>query len=205
MYQLARTFAAVFGEAAVPARVRPVFAEWAIFPQHYNDTMRWLGATYGDPSKYIYALGTTGYFGGDNKAPNMTVADVYAAFLNSTATQAKYRAQMNDLAGAFGVKVVAYEAGPGWGVGSMNNLGAYIIAQRFAPMRAITSGDVAGWAAGGANMAAYNHFGMSGRPSRFGMWGHAESFFNQSTPKWCAVVDTMGAALTPETAACAGW
>jgi len=205
VYALARTFAAVFGEAAVPARVRPVFAEWSIFPQHYNATMRWLSATYGDASKYVYAIGTTGYFGGNNKAPNMTLDAVFAEFANSTATQAAPRAAFAALAAELGVKVVAYEAGPGWGVGSMNNLGAFIVAQRLAPMRALTAGDVAAWAAAGGAADAYNHFSLSGKPARFGMWGHAENFFNQSTPKWCAVVDTTGAALTPETAACAGW
>jgi len=33
LYQASRNFAAVFGEAAVPSQIRPVYAEWSIFPQ----------------------------------------------------------------------------------------------------------------------------------------------------------------------------
>ena len=29
------------------------------------------------------------------------------------------------------------------------------------------------------------------------MWGHVEHMFNRSTPKWCGVLDSTGAPLTP--------
>ena len=81
---------------------------------------------------------------------------------------------MNGLGDDFGIKVVAYEAGPGWSVGDTKNLQSFILAQRMAPMRQIVVNDVVSWAAAGPNMAAYNHFSLVGMPSRFGMWGHAE-------------------------------
>ena len=69
-------------------------------------------------------------------------------------------------------------------------------------MRDLVLADVAGWAAGGASRGAYNHFSLAGLPSRYGQWGHMEHIFNTSTPKWCAVLDAVGA---PEPAGCAGW
>ena len=199
-YELSRTFAGAFGEAAVPSQVRPLYADWPIFPQRYNATLAWFNATYGAPSKYLYGMASTGYFGGTPLKAPMTLAQVYAEYANSTATQAKARAELAAIARAWGLKLVAYEAGPGWSVGNMANLGQYILAQRFAPMRGVTAADVQAWADAGGD--AYNHFSMSGLPSRFGQWGHVEHFFNLSTPKWCAVLDTTGAALPP---GCAGW
>jgi hypothetical protein len=145
-------------------------------------------------------MASTGYFGGTPLKAPMALAQVYAEYANSTATQAKARAELAAIARAWGLKLLAYEAGPGWAVGNMANLGQYILAQRFAPMRSVTSSDVQAWADAGGD--AYNHFSMSGLPSRFGQWGHVEHFFNQSTPKWCAVLDTTGYPLTP---GCAGW
>jgi len=195
VYEISRTFAAVFGEAAVPNQVRPVLAEWTIFPQHYIDLLTWFSKTYGPPNKYLYAIAIDSYFGGDNKESNMTLDQIYADYDSSTAGLAARHKQYNDIATQWGLKVVAYEAGPGWNVGSTQNLQNYILAQRFAPMRKVTVGNVEAWAAAGPAMAAYNHFSLSGLASRFGMWGHVESFFNQSTPKWCAVLDIAGAPL----------
>jgi hypothetical protein len=202
VYQLSRTFAAVFGESSVPNLVRPILAQWSIFPQHYVDLLNWLSTTYGPPNKYLYAIAIDSYFGGDNKTPNMTFNQIYAAYNSSTSSQASLHKQYNDLATKYGIKVVAYEAGPGWNVGSMDNLQNYILAQRFAPMRYVTVGNVEAWAAAGPAMDAYNHFSLAGLASRYGMWGHVESFYNQTTPKWCAVLDVTGAPLPR---GCQGW
>jgi len=199
-YELSRTFAGAFGEAAVPSIVRPLYADWPIFPQRYNATLAWFNATYGAPSKYLYGMAATGYFGGDALKTPMTFDQVYAEYRNSTANQAKSRAELAAIASYWGLKLVGYEAGPGWSVGNMANLGQYILAQRFAAMRSVTSEDVQAWADAGGD--AYNHFAMAGLPSRFGQWGHVEHFFNLSTPKWCAVLDTTGSPLTQ---GCTGW
>ena len=187
-YELSRTFASAFGEAAVPGTVRPLYADWPIFPQRYNATLAWFNATYGAPSRFLYGMASTGYFGGSALKTPMTLAAVYEEYRNSTANQAAARAELAAIAAHWGLQLVAYEAGPGWSVGNMNNLGQYIVAQRFAEMRSVTSEDVAAWAAAGGG--AYNHFAMAGLPSRFGQWGHVEHFFNQR----CA---RQGARLPP--------
>jgi hypothetical protein len=160
---------------------------------------------FGDVSKWIYATSTPGYFGGEDAGANMTLDEIFAEYANSTVNGLADRKAMNALGDDFGIKIVADEAGPGWSVGDLKNVQAFIVAQRKPQMRQIVVNDVAAWASAGSNMAAYKHFAMVGMPSRFGMWGHAEDMWNQSTPKWCAVMDTTGAALTPHTQACSGW
>ena len=169
VYELSRTFAAVFGEAAVPSRVRPVYADWPIFPKRYNATLAWFNSTYGAPAKYLYAMAATGYFGAAPLKTPETYDQIYEGYRNSTAQQAAPRAALAAIAQYWGLKLVAYEAGPGWGVGDTDNVGNFIVAQRLAPMRAVTAGDVQGWADAGGD--AYNHFSMTGLASRFGMWG----------------------------------
>lgn len=197
VYELSRTFAAVFGEAAVPTqRVRPVYAEWSIYPQRYNATLAWFAATYGPPAKFLYGMAATGYFGGGlTKTPNATLDDIYADYRNDTAKQAASRAELAAVAAQWGLKLVAYEAGPGWNVGTTTNLANYIIAQRMAPMKAVVLNDVTAWAAAGGG--EYNHFSLAGYYSRFGQWGHAEHYFNQTTPKTCAVLEATGSPLPP--------
>jgi hypothetical protein len=51
VYEIAQTFAAVFGQDQVPTRIRPIYADWVIYPQRYNETLTWFNATYGPPSK----------------------------------------------------------------------------------------------------------------------------------------------------------
>lgn len=92
----------------------------------------------------------------------MTVDDVFAAYTASTASQAKARADFNALGAYWGLKVLAYEGGPGWDVGQTTALTSYILAQRMPPMRGIIQADVAGWAAAGPQMDVYNHFAMAG-------------------------------------------
>jgi len=78
---------------------------------------------------------------------------------------------------------MSYEGGPGWNVGTMTNLGNYIIAQRHAPMKDVLMNDVAGWEAAGGN--SYNHFTLSGLYSRSGQWGHTEHYFNTTSESAC--------------------
>lgn len=193
VYQLSRTFADVFGDAAVPSIIRPVYADWAIYPQRFNATLSWFAATYGPPSQYLYGMATTGYFGGGCKIANATTSDIYADYRNSTASQAAARAELVAIAAAYGLKLVGYEGGPGWDVGQTANLANYIIAQRLAPMKAVVVDDVRAWQATGAY--EYNHFALGGLYSRFGQWGHVEHYFNQTTPKNCAILELAGSPL----------
>jgi hypothetical protein len=189
VYELSRTFAAVFGEAAVPSQIRPVYADWAIYPARFNATLAWFAATYGPPAKYLYGMATTGYFGCDPKTVS-DIPSIYRCYANDTANQAAARGVLAGIAASYGLKLLAYEAGPGWDVGTTTQLSNFIIAQRLAGMKAVTVGDVAGWAAAGGDV--YNHFSLGGLYSRFGQWGHFEHFYNTTTPKYCAVLETTG-------------
>lgn len=202
LYEIAATFAQVFGPGAVPSRVRPIYAEWPLFPARYNDTLTWAATTYGvPPSSWLYGMAITGYYGEAPKGDNATLSDVYDGYTNSSDTQVGTRTAFAALAKGWGLKLVAYEAGPGWDVGSTNSVGTVILAQRFPPMRAAVAYDVlSSWVPSGGG--EYNYFSSVGVPSRYGQWGAAESFFNASTPKLCALRDLTGADATP---GCEGW
>ena len=104
---------------------------------------------------------------------------IYADYRNDTSKQAASRAALATVAQAWGLQFVSYEGGPGWNVGTMTNLGSYIIAQRHTPMKAIVENDVTAWAAAGGN--SYNHFTAAGLYSRSGQWGHVEHYFNTTS------------------------
>jgi hypothetical protein len=50
-YQIGQTFAAVFGQEAMLTQIRPIYADWPLFPDRYNATLAWFNATYGPPKK----------------------------------------------------------------------------------------------------------------------------------------------------------
>lgn len=111
-----------------------------------------------------------------------TLDDIFADYSNSTKNQAAARASLSAIAASYGLKHVAYEAGPGWDVGTQTNLANFIIAQRKLPMKQIVMDDVASWVANGGG--EYNHFSLAGLYSRFGQWGHVEHYFNRcGTPE----------------------
>jgi len=174
--------------------VRPIYAGWSIQPQDYNSTLSWFNATYGAPSQFLYGLAGTAYYGGGAPA-NATTDQIIESYLESTIDQISMWERLSAVASFWGIKLTAYEAGPGWNVGSTVNVGGFIVAQRVPPMRASVVRNVEAWAAVGG--AEYNYFSLCGEPSRYGMWGALENFFNQSTPKFCAAVDTTGYPLTP--------
>lgn len=194
VYEIAKTFEAVFGAGSVPSQIRPIYADWPLFPDRYNETLAWANATYGPPSSFLYGMAITGYYGGNPKADNMTFDQIYADYKNDSMTQFPTRQQFVSIANYWGLKLVGYEAGPGWSVGKTDSLANYIIAQRLAPMRDVVTNDILNsWQAAGAQ--EYNYFALSGYASKYGQWGATESYFNATTPKYCALLDLTGSTL----------
>lgn len=35
--------------------IRPIYADWSIYPERYNETLAWFNATYGWPGKWVAA------------------------------------------------------------------------------------------------------------------------------------------------------
>ena len=68
VHAIGQNFAAVFGAGSLNTQIRPVYADWPIFPQRYNATLSWFNATFGWPGDFLYGMAITGYFGGNAKA-----------------------------------------------------------------------------------------------------------------------------------------
>ena len=209
VHALGQAFAAVFGAGSLNAQVRPIYADWPLFPQRYNATLAWFNATFGAPSSFLYGMAATGYFGGNAKAlgPAPTADAIYDSYRNDSDAQLGSRAELAAVARYWGLKLVAYEAGPGWSVGETTGVGAWILAQRGYQMRDVVKYDVeASWAPAGGE--AYNCFSLSGDYSRYGMWGFAEWLQNLTTPRYCALLDLTQdpqVPLPPAFAGCKGW
>jgi len=135
-------------------------------------------------------MATTGYFGGDAKSlgPTPALEDIYTNYRNSSDSQYASRSQLATIAASWGLKLVAYESGPGWNVGETIGIGQWILAQRFAEMRQVIKYDIdTSWVPAGGD--AYNCFSLSGDYSRYGMWGFTEWLQNITTPRYCALID----------------
>lgn len=200
--QIGQVFTHVFGPGSFGTRVRPIWADVWSFPAHnMSATLQWFTKTYGPPANYFYGMATAGYYGGNNVVANMTLDEIYGQYKRDSDTLKPARVAMVQLAAAYGLKMTAYEAGPGWDVGKMDSVGNFIIAQRLAPMRDVYRYDLeSSWIPAGGDL--YNQFSLLGSYSRFGMWGAAEHFFNTSTPKYCGALDVIGGPLPP---GCQGW
>jgi hypothetical protein len=195
VYEIAQTFQAAFGAGALKDTIRPVYSDWPLFPQRYNETLTWANATYGSPSNWLYGMAITGYFGG-NPTPNMTMEQIYLEYTNSSINQLATRTTFAKIAAYWSIKLLGYEAGPGWSVGKTDSLANYIVAQRMSPMREVVNNDVLNsWQVAGGQ--EYNYFSLAGYASKYGMWGAAESYFNATTPKYCAILDLTGTPLPP--------
>jgi hypothetical protein len=205
VHELAQNFAAVYGPDSLNTQLRPVYADWTIYPARFNATLAWFNRTYSFPGTFLYGMAATGYFVGDAKAlgPTPALEDIYASYRNDSDSQLGLRTQLAQVAAAWGLKLVAYEAGPGWNVGETTGVGAWILAQRFAEMRQVIKYDVeTSWAAAGGG--TYNAFSLTGQYSRYGQWGFTENTFNLTTPKYCALLDmTQPPGSLPE--GCRGW
>ena len=154
-------------------------------------------------------MATTGYFGGDAKTlgPTPSLDDIYTNYRNSSDSQYASRSQLATIASFWGLKLVAYESGPGWSVGETTGVGQWILAQRFAPMRDVVKYDVeTSWLPAGGDV--YNCFSLSGDYSRYGMWGFSEWLQNITTPRYCSLIDMTqppNEPLPPQLAKCKGW
>ena len=141
---------------------------------------------------------STQYFGptADFKYPSVaaTLAQYKQAAVNNTAMTATYAG----LKRMFGVKLAAYEAGPGYRVGALGpgkELTVVIEASRDPGMQAIVEYDIESmYFSNGGDI--YNYFAAVGEVSRYGCWGAMEFWTDLDrkplSPKMQAIVQVTG-------------
>ena len=99
--------------------------------------------------------------------------------------------EIGEIASVWGLKLAAYEAGPGMKVGDKTNIGNRIEAQRDPGIKPIVVEDVLdNWFGLPRPGDVYNYFSLAGAYSRYGCWGATDDISDLTTPKYQAISET---------------
>ena len=190
LIEIGRIFENVFGTGTLGRRVLPIFAEWTIFPAHYDEILNWANQFYGPPNKYFYGVAQTHYYSDSDAPANANVQQILAAIKNSSDSGYAKTLEIGEIASVWGLKLAAYEAGPGMKVGNTTNIGNRIEAQRNAGMKQIVVDDVLdNWFGLPRPGDIYNYFSLCGAYSRYGCWGATDDISDLTTPKYEAILE----------------
>jgi len=123
--RISQLFAAVYGQAAINTTIRPVYMNQYVQPFLAQDGLNYLQQNFGNPDKYIYAIGGAPYF---SLPKSYTTLDGFFTSLTAGANQivpgfsgtpaysGHYPVYSNisyqSLANYYGLKNVSYEGGP---------------------------------------------------------------------------------------------
>ena len=191
LMEIGKIFASVFGSSAYNRKIFLIFAEWTIFPQHYDATLNWANMVFGvAPHSYLHALAQTHYFS-DSAAPaNANVEQILTAIKNSSDTAYVNTLEIGEIASVWGLKLAAYEAGPGMKVGDTANIGNRIEAQRNPEIKQIVVDDILkNWFGLPRPGDLYNYFSLASAYSRYGCWGATDDLSDLTTPKYQAILE----------------
>ena len=191
LMEIGQIFSSVFGSSSYNRKIFLIFAEWTNFPQHYDTALNWASIVFGIPPRnYLYALAQTHYFS-DSKAPtNATVEQILAAIKNSSDNGYVNTLEIGEIASVWGIKLAAYEAGPGMKVGDTTNIGNRIEAQRHSSIKQIVVDDILkNWFGLPRPGNMYNYFSLAGAYSRYGCWGATDDLSDLATPKYQAILE----------------
>ncbi len=194
LYEIGKIFEKVYGKGSLNTTIRPVYAAWTIQPQWYSEVLGWMKQTYGDPSKYFYAIGETGYFNDQRAGKTANPAEVVEAMRRDSVAGIGYRRKLKAVANEFGLKLAAYEAGPDNGGGNPTNIGNRILANRSKAMGDLVVEHFRDRMFGeGVDLATY--FVLSSAFSRHGAWGATEDYRNLKTAKMTAISKLLGGSV----------
>ncbi len=177
--ELAQLFEQVFGTGSLNSRIRVVLCwhqpmlKWQVEPM-----LNYVKKTFGEPNRFIYAIGCQTYFGGGSDAGESVdkiLADCRASItsqINESAGNQSGRMQWIATAKKWGLVggFCSYEGGPDHGGGSTVNLANRILAERSPGMGELLkyNYDDAFFQLGG-NLAM--QFTLSSAYTRYGCWG----------------------------------
>ena len=136
LIEIGKIFPSVFGSTAY-------ISKWTIFSLHYDTILNWANIVFGiAPSKYLYALAQTHYFSDTEASAHASVQQILAAVKNSSDNGYVKTLQIGEIASVWGLKLAAYEAGPGMNVGDTTNIDNRIEAQRNPAIKQIAVDDI---------------------------------------------------------------
>lgn len=194
LIEIGKIFASVYGESAYNRKFFLIFAEWTNFPQHYDEILNWAYTVFGEnPKNYFYAIAQTHYFSDSAASEKASIQEILAAIKNSSDTSYEKTLEIGEIASIWGLKLAAYEAGPGMKVGNMVNIGNRIEAQRDKGIKQIIVDDVLkNWFGLPRPGDIYNYFSLAGTYSRYGCWGSTDDLSDLMTPKYQAILEITG-------------
>ena len=195
--EISDIFRGVYGDAAMMATIRPVFAGQVVQPYIAQMGLEFVETVYGPPSRYFYALAGAPYFnlGARQTVDGLTAADVLAAMGDSVTALSKVNAFEKNIALArwYNLPLLAYEGGADtFGPGS---LAAKKAASLDPAMLALCKRYLSTWyAAGGETMMWYTA-GATNWDTQYGSWGLTNDFANTTAPKIQCMDQTLAGAL----------
>ena len=123
LMQIGNDFAAVFGQAAINTRIRPVLSNIPI-PSVFAGQLTYINAVFGAPSKFFYAVAaatyanmdgpgnTTNTINGGNNNPNLSASDVLTDLSANGYGATSFYVSFDALVQQYGLQMDAYESGP---------------------------------------------------------------------------------------------
>ena len=126
----------------------------------------------------------------DDPEKKIPVEEILTAIKNSSDTSYIKTLEIGEIASVWGLKLAAYEAGPGMKVGDTTNIGNRIEAQRDKGIKQIVVDDVLkNWFGLPRPGDIYNYFALAGTYSRYGCWGSTDDLSDLMTPKYEAILE----------------
>lgn len=168
-------FGEVFGTTEINKRVRPVLGVQIVYGITYEQPLKYLKDTYGDPRNYIYGIAGAAYLsvGEANMVKdNLTVDDVIAGFednLNNVVPQ--FIELEKSFAIEYGLKMLQYEGGPDTYAPGEGNLQAKEDAQKDPRIKDIIIKYLENWYYAGGDLFCWYAAGSSSWYSQYGSFG----------------------------------
>jgi hypothetical protein len=191
--RMSNLFRAVYGDAAMMTRVRPVLPAQLANGGTLAEPLAYLAAKHGGAARYVYASAGAPYVTvNDDDAgtrANLTLDTIFSEMASYAQTNVlgwmrSFAKQSAD----HGIKMVAYEGGQHlYGTGSTD---VKLAAQLDPRMRDVIVQNVANWTASGGEL--FMHYSLCSGWNRYGAWGLSSDITVESGPKWEAI-----AALAP--------
>jgi hypothetical protein len=181
--QISAIFASVWGADAINGRVRIVLATQLANPYLGQTQLTWLNQTFGAPGNYLYAISGAPYFnlGTADQQTNLTSAQVLSALSAGIDAVASSEQQYSSLADQYGLKLVAYEAGPD--TFGPNNIAAKAAASMDPQMENLVVQELDQWFGAGGGLIAWFESGATDYNTQYGTWGVTDAIDNLNSPK----------------------
>ena len=193
--QISNLFRAVFGDADMLTRVRPVLPGQVANAGTISEPLAYLAARHGGAASFFYATAGAPYvtvFNDDaGTRAGLTLDTIFAEMTSYAEVNVHtWMKSFAKLSFDNGVRMVAYEGGQHlYGTGSTD---VKLAAQLDPRMKDILLLNIANWTASGGDL--FVHYNLCSGWDRHGAWGLSSDITSEATPKWAAITQLAAAA-----------